>query len=211
MPIGRARRIPSVRLLVTTIVAAVVAAPPTFEGGPLVVRWMTAARLGGEIPSGRERERFVVEQRECGRTWEPETTFFSGRGGRWQLDFYPTITTSYRVRWDGAVSRTLTVRVRPSVVVRESFPKGRLLVVVTATREFERRRAFVQRLDRRTGRWTTMKTLRFTDAGQAGQMRVTRGYVTVDVPRGTLVRALLPKTSVQPCYLAGYSNVFATT
>ena len=77
------------------------------------MRWMTPAKLGGAIPSGREREPFALEARPCGRAWETETDFHSGPGGRWQLDVYPPITTAYRVRWNQHSSRTLTVRVRP--------------------------------------------------------------------------------------------------
>jgi hypothetical protein len=188
------------RLLPALLSVAVATPVPTLEGGPLAVRWMTPAKLGGAIPTGREREPFALEARPCGRAWETETDFYSGPGGRWQLDVYPPITTAYRVRWDGRTSRTLTVRVRPSVVLR-SDGRGRFVVSITAARDFDGRTGSLERLDR--GRFVRVKTIRFDDAGPAGQMRVTTAHVRATIARGSLVRAVFPKSA---CYLAGFSN-----
>lgn len=187
--------------LLPALLSVVVAAPvPTLEGGPLAVRWMTPAKLGGAIPTGREREPFALEARPCGRAWETETDFHSGPGGRWQLDVYPPITTAYRVLWKRRTSRTLTVRVRPSVVLR-SDGRGRFVVSITAARDFDGRTGSLERLDR--GRFVRIRTIRFDDAGPAGQMRVTTVHVRAAIARGSLVRAVFPKSA---CYLAGFSN-----
>ena len=187
--------------LLPALLSVVVAAPvPTLEGGPLAVRWMTPAKLGGAIPTGREREPFALEARPCGRVWETETDFHSGPGGRWQLDVYPPITTAYRVRWNRHTSRTLTVRVRPSVVLRADG-RGRFVVSITAARDFDGRTGLLERLER--GRFVRVKTIRFDDAGPAGQMRVTTAHVRAAIARGSLVHAVFPKRA---CYLAGISN-----
>ena len=184
------------------LLAVVVAVPlPTLEGQPLSVRWMMPAKLAGAIPTGREREPFALEARPCGRTWETETDFHSGPGGRWQLDVYPPITTTYRVRWNNRTSRILTVRVRPSVVLRPNG-RGRFVVTITAAREFDGRTGALERFDRRTGRFVRARTIRFDDAGPAGQLRVTTAHVRA-IAAGTLVRAFFPRSA---CYLAGFSN-----
>ena len=132
--------------------------------------------------------------------WETEPDFHSGPGGRWQLDVYPPITTAYRVRWDGRTSRTLTVRVRPSVVLR-SDGRGRFVVSITAARDFDARTGSLERLDR--GRFVRIRKIRFADAGPTGQMRVTTAHVRATIARGSLVRAVFPKGA---CYFAGFSN-----
>jgi hypothetical protein len=195
-----------VRLLSAALTVLLAAPTPTLEGGPLAVRWMAPAKLGGAIPTGREREPFALEARPCGRAWETVTDFHSGPGGRWQLDVYPPITTTYRVRWSGRTSRTLTVRVRPSVVLRPDGG-GRFVASITAARDFDGRTGSLERLDRRTGRYVRVKTIRFDDAGPAGQMRVSTAHVRATIARGTRVRAVFPKSA---CYLVGFSNALKT-
>ena len=104
------------------------------------------------------------------------------------------------MRWNGRTSRTLTVRVRPSVVLRPDG-RGRFVVSITAARDLDGRTGSLERLDR--GRFVRVKTFRFDEAGAAGQMRVTTAHVRATLPRGRLVRAAFPKSA---CYLAGFSN-----
>jgi len=74
--------------------------------------------------------------------------------------------------------------------------------MITAARDFDGRTGALERFDRRTGRFVRARTIRFDDAGPAGQLRVTTAHVRA-IAAGTLVRAFFPRSA---CYLAGFSN-----
>ena len=68
---------------------------------------------------------------------------------------------------------------------------------------FWRKRVLFQRLDRRLGTWATVKKVVLT--------RSTGGVTfRAPVPKGSLVRAVLPLSEARPCYLAGYSPLLRT-
>ena len=79
-----------------------------------------------------------------------------------------------------------------------------------AVKNFEGKTAVLERFDRARGRFVAVKRFRLTDSGVAGISTVSTARVTASVPRGSLVRAVVPRTSVSPCYLAGYSNQLRT-
>jgi hypothetical protein len=69
----------------------------------------------------------------------------------------------------------------------------------------------LERFDRAKRRWISVKRFRFDDSGATTGVTIgTRGVVRATVPSGALVRAVLPRASAAPCYLAGYSNLLRT-
>jgi hypothetical protein len=139
----------------------------------------------------------------CGpRAWETETDFHSGPGGRWQLDVYPPITTAYRVRWNGHTSRTLTVRVRPSVVLRADG-RGRFVVSITAaTRLSTDASGLLERLEPRPLRAREDDPRRRRRPSRADRADGQPTFARRSHAAASL-RAVFPKSA---CYLAGFSN-----
>lgn len=68
---------------------------------------------------------------------------------------------------------------------------------------FWRKRVLFQRFDRRLGTWATVRRVVLTEY---------TGYTafTASVPKGCLVRVVLPLSQARPCYLAGYSPLLRT-
>jgi hypothetical protein len=91
---------------------------------------------------------------------------------------------------------------------------GRLRVRVGGTQSFWRKRVLIQRFDRRIGQWVAARTVPLTDT-EGGRYAVPVIFSLTQpfrlaVSRGTLVRAVLPRTVARPCYVAGYSQLVRT-
>ena len=151
-----------------------------------------------------------IEERPCGRsTFTTAVTTHTDPGGGFQQTWGATITTTYRAVWDGKASAAVTVRARPGVTLRHAA-RTRFFVGVGGLRSFEGKPGVLERFDRARGRWVVVKRFRFTDSGLAGVVTWSNARVPAFVKKGTLVRAVVPRTSGAPCYLAGYSNMVTT-
>jgi hypothetical protein len=186
--------------------------PVTIQASPLVNAWGSPVTFTGSISSGRADQGIDIEERRCGSSvWATATSTHTDPGGGWHAQWSSLITTSYRANWDGKASNAVTVRARPGVTVRQSA-RTRFFVGVLALKSFEGRVGLLERFERARGRWLLVKRFRFTDSGSNTGVTIgTTARVPAFVRRGTLVRAVLPRSSAAPCYLAGYSNLLRTT
>lgn len=186
--------------------------PITLQVAPNVAAWGTAVTLRGSVTSGRADEGIELEERRCGSptlTWTTVAGTHTEPGGGWELRWSAPITVTMRAVWRGNTSNVVTIRARPGVTIRQAT-RTRFLVDVRAVKNFEGKTAVLERFDRARGRFVAVKRFRLTDSGVAGISTVSTARVTASVPRGSLVRAVVPRTSVSPCYLAGYSNQLRT-
>jgi hypothetical protein len=69
-----------------------------------------------------------------------------------------------------------------------------------------RKRVFIQSFDRRLGTWQAVKSVVLTES----RGRLALATFTVRLPKGTLVRAVFPRSQAGPCYLTGASNSLRT-
>ena len=172
--------------------------------------------LLGSVDSNKADEPITIEAKECGQTKFVEIAgAHTAVGGGWTLQYAPVITTTLRAEWKGARSATVTIQDRAWVQIgnRPRTAKGfGFSVAVRAKVQFWRRHVVVQRLDRRLGRWVDVKKAVLTETGAApGSTFVwSTGEFRLQVPKGTLVRAMFPLSQAKPCYLAGYSNQLRT-
>ena len=131
------------------------------------------------------------------------------------MPFGPTITTTLRAVWKGTRSATVTVQDRAWVQLsgRPRTAKGFGFEVAVRSRlQFWKRHVVIQRLDRSVGQWRDMKkvVLTETDAASGSTFVWSSAEFSTVVPRGTLVRAVFPRSQAGPCYLAGFSNQLRT-
>ena len=198
------------------VVAAAVAGASGAGGGvtitarPLVVAAVISPQyepltLSGAIPSREAGELVTIQANECSFPgWRDVATTRTGPGGTWVERPSVATRTTFRAKWRTATSGGVTVQTRPGVNLYQ-VGRTRWSVGVLAARAFLDRLGLFQRYDRRTGRWATVKRFRVNERVRAGMTTWTYGRFRARVPARSTVRAVIPRSQVKPCYLAGYS------
>lgn len=198
-------------VLAATAAAAVAAERVTIQASPAVVSSrQTTTTLAGSLDSAKAGQVVTIQAKECGqRLFWAVASATSREGGAWSTQYRPRITTILRAVWNEHASAQVTVWARPAVVIKQR-PGSTFLVGVGANAQFWRKRVLIQRFDLRLGTWTTLKSVVLTETvgGAGGIWSSTR--FKAPVPKGSLVRAVLPLAQARPCYLAGYSNMLRT-
>ncbi len=200
---------------VLAVTASAPAATPerlTLFAQPSVAGAEQAVVLSGTVATGRIGETIEIEARDCGqRTFRHAVSAHIGRGGGWSIHYAPGITTTLRAVRGGVTSPSVTVRQRAPVRLAPlPGSSRRFQVAVVARASLWRKRALIQRFAR--GRWVTARRVVLTDSGANARSPVvwSTAKFTLAVPKGTLLRAVLPLTQARPCYLAGTSNSLRT-
>jgi hypothetical protein len=205
--------------LALSLSAAAAAAEPqvTLAVSPRVVTFAFGANslvlLTGSVASGRANEDLTIEVRDCGwRSFVPLRTAHTDRAGAFHEPDAPAISRSYRVRAGNAVSAPVAVQVRPAVRFEQEGP-SRYSAGTIALRFFDGAKGQFERFNRSTGRWSLVRrvTLRRQSAPRGAGWAYSGAAFRARVPKGTLVRFVLPRDQARPCYLAGYSLQFNTT
>jgi hypothetical protein len=178
---------------------------------PTIIR-STSDRMTiyGSVSSGKANEKVTVQFKACGLLPSQfrdafETT--TRAGGGFSLEelrpFNLGVSGVYRAVSGGEVSTEIRVQQRATVYMRR-LSGGRFEVWVGAKVSVWRRFVLLQRFERRRGVWITMRRLVLTESPNYTAPFRPR------VPRGTLIRAVLPLSQSRPCYLAGYGPLLRT-
>jgi hypothetical protein len=200
-------------LAAATAVAA--QSPITIALEPAVVTIATgensAVLLSGSVQGSNNAE-VVVEARECGSpSFYPVRRTHTDRSGLFHEPMGPVIRTTYRVRVGRAVSRTVTAQTRPAIRFEQVWA-DRFNVWTIAMRFFRGAKGRFERFNRASGRWVLVRraTLQRASGPKGANWAFSEVTFRARVPKGTLVRFVLPRDQVGPCYLAGYSLQFNT-
>jgi hypothetical protein len=198
----------------TTAVAA--QSPITIALEPTVVTIATgdnsSVLLSGSAQGSANGE-VMVEARECGSsTFYPYRRVQTDRSGSFHERIAPLIRTTYRARAGGAVSGTVTAQTRPAIRFTQ-LSANQYNVWTIAMRFFRGAKGRMERFNRSAGRWVLVRraTLQRGSAPQGANFAYSEVTFRARVPKGTLVRFVLPRNQVGSCYLAGYSLQFNTT
>jgi len=163
----------------------------------------------GAISSGAEGEYVVVKGKECGIPG----AFFRGlggattvAGGTYEASVLIRTKTTLRAEWKEAASPTVVVTPRADIrLTREEdgFRGG----LSSETHNVDGRRAVIERLS--PAGWKKLQTVVLkADAGYAQYAE--KKKLRFKVPKGTTIRAVLPRSEAGACYLAGYSKLLRT-
>lgn len=164
--------------------------------------------VSGILTPARADEYVAVQGKECGvpgaffrSLWGASTN----EGGGWEARFFLRTKTVLRAVSGTDVSPTLTVQVRAPVHLAPMPGKPGRFRVTAWGGAFNGRglRVLIQRFEASARKWRTSLSLVLDDGASRKNFRI-------PVPKGTTVRAVLPLSQAQPCYLAGYSKLIRT-
>ena len=176
--------------------------PTTQDDGPV--------RVAGTISEAKADEEITLQAKDCGQpTFRAVASARTEQGGGWNIRYAPTVSTVLRAVWKDAVSAPVTLRSRVDIRIEPDLSRrnGYEIAVVSKS-QLWRKKVLIQLRDRRLGRWKTVKTIVLTDSGAApGSVYVwSTAELTMRVPKGSSIRAVMPSTQAGPCYHGGYSN-----
>ena len=190
--------------------AAVLADSVTMRARASVVR-STEYSVGvlGGISNAAEGEYVSVKGKECGIPG----AFFRGlggattvAGGTYETSVPIRTRTTLRAEWKGATTATVVINKRAYISLTKE-EDGYRVGVSSETSSVDGKRAIVQRLT--PSGWKPLQTVvvRAIDGySQYGEKKKLR----FKVPKGTTIRAVLPRSQAGACYLAGYSRLIRT-
>lgn len=190
--------------------------PVTIVARPAILGRGQKLTVAGSVDSRAAEEIVTIEAKDCGQmSFRELAAARTGKGGAWTTELSPGITTTLRAVWKGSVSAPVTVRQRAQVLLKRTRSAAAFEVWVLAKQQFWHRRVLFQRLNRRVGTWSTIKTVVLTETGANDPTGRTgtiwsRATFRAPVTRGSLVRAVFPLSQARPCYLAGYSQDLRT-
>jgi hypothetical protein len=171
--------------------------------------------LYGSVATDRPDEIVTIQARDCG---SPSPTFRdvaearTREGGSWSLEFSTGITSTLRAVWKDNVSVPITVQQRANVRLLPLASRRGFTVTVSGRTQFWKKRVLFQRFDRRLGTWHLVKVVVLTKTGGFPGYGGAAAWAEfrASLPRGTLVRAVFPRSQARPCYLGGVSKLVRT-
>jgi hypothetical protein len=183
----------------------------TLEARPTKLAPTQNAVLRGGVSSGRTGETLTLQAKPCGASsFRNVYQLRTGPGGRWLSEYGPGVNSVLRMRWKNTLSREVTVRQAPLVQLDQTSA-GEFEVGVGSAGMMWRKRVEIQQ--RRGGSWVRLRSVLLTKTyaspGQSGVW--TDANFRLSVPRGTVLRAVLPAAQAKPCYLGSASNPVRTT
>jgi hypothetical protein len=158
----------------------------------------------GRIVARKAGEQVTLEENVCGRGWTQMAGDQTTGTGEFTFTLFGVTglrgNTMLRARWGSNLSNVVRISVRASVMLRQ---KSRRLFKadVVSFRSLFGRTAHLERY--RSGQWRVVARGRLRDQG-GGWTEVVFG---ANLPKGTIVRAVVPLSQARPCHLAGFSNM----
>jgi hypothetical protein len=177
----------------------------TIAARPTIARLGEPVSIFGSVESPRTDEIVTIQAKDCRQQFFRD--FASARtreGGAWSTQTWTNVNTTLRAVWNGHTSAEIFVRKRAGILLRQRSPKRFSVSVQNhAGAMFWRRHFLFQRFERRLGTWVIVRRVVLTESDGSTTF-------TASVPKGSLVRAVIPLSQARPCYAAGYSPLLRT-
>lgn len=182
----------------------------TIFARPTVVGWAEGATLFGAASGAGSQDLVTIQVKECGSsTFRAYAEAHVNAGGGWTMPVGTIVTSTFRAVWKESSSAPVTIRQEANVSLARSRSGRAFVVGVTAKRSFWRKPVQIQR--RQGGSWRTVRTVRLTDsADSTGVVSASEATFRLPVPKGTLLRAVLPAAQARPCYIRSVSKTVRT-
>ena len=160
--------------------------------------------VSGFVAGAHPGEGVKVEIKECGSyaPFHQVAGDVTGNGGAWTTRINIGTTSQLRASWRDGVSEPISVQVHPYMTLTRQQP-GRYLIWIRATDFFGGAWAVLERLA--GGTWVKVKKVFLRRQPSIGAAS-TIGTVRAKLRKGTVIRAVLPKSQAGSCYLAGFTN-----
>jgi hypothetical protein len=200
--------------LVAAALAGLAAAGPaadsiTMRVSETVLR-TRAASVGasGTISSGAEGEYVAVTGKECGIPGAFFRALGGGTtqaGGHYEVSVPVRTKTTLRAEWKEAKSATVTVTPRAYVSLTKE-QGGFEVGLYSEAIQVDGKRLRIERLT--PAGWKLLQTVVVKSDAYGGWAE--KNKLRFKVPKGTTLRAVLPRAQTGPCLLAGYSRLVRT-
>jgi hypothetical protein len=199
------------RLGVAIVLALAVAAPAGSTARTISIQSTTRVAEGwqqfevyGLASGAKPGDSIDVEAFLCDGygIWQSIAKTEAAPNGAWVANISVVANAKLRARSSAGVSNTISVAIHPHVLL-QAGGRDRYSISVNANSFFDGRRGLLERLS--GTRWFAVRSFTLHGHHSVGVAWST-ARVRAHVKRGTLLRALLPKSQVGRCYLAGFSN-----
>ena len=174
---------------------------------PKVVVYGRSVTLSGTLASQQSGQSLQVLAQPCGESAATRlATVTTTTGGAYSFQTKPLKNTTYTVKFKSSTSTAATVNVRPRLRLGKVAPH-RYSLRVFAAQSFAGHYATFQRYRPTLRRWVSVKRvlLRPSSTGVAPTV-ITTARFRSSLRAGLRVRAVLSRTQVGTCYVAGRSN-----
>lgn len=182
---------------------------------PSIVGAFRPVTVYGSVASGKAGDKLTIQFKQCGVypiQFRDAAEVSTREGGGFSADLGADANGVFRAVAGDAVSNEVRVQARADVRLSPR-PPGRYEAYVVERRSFWKRRIIIQRFDRQRRTWTKVKTVVLAHSGAApGSLYVwsTSDEFALKLPKGTTIRAVLPRDQAKPCHVAGYSSLLRT-
>jgi hypothetical protein len=179
----------------------------TIFARPAVVAWAQPAMVFGAAAGAGPEDVVAVRVRECGSSsFRAYAEAHVNAGGGWSMPVGTSVTSTFRAVWGRFSSAPVTIRQAANVGLARSRSGEEFVVGVTAKRSLWRRQVEIQR--RWDSAWRTLRKVKLTDSVKStGLVSASEARFRLAVPKGALLRAVLPLAEAKPCYVRSVSKV----
>jgi hypothetical protein len=165
--------------------------------------------LSGTLTPAKANQQVTVHASACGSSKPINLARVkTAANGSFSTPATPTVATSYQATEKSLTSPTVTVSVKPLVVIKR-VKRGSFTVSITAGLDLKGKTVLFQRYATLRKRWVQVKKVTLTTSapGPAKPTVVSSAAFKSKVAKRARVRMSFTKTQAGPCYLPAASNV----